>query len=233
MRVLLIEDDRAAARSVELLLKAEGFTTETTGLGEDGIDLVRGGEYDVVLLDLTLPDISGMEVLRTLRRSKSQTPIVILSASAEVAAKVKALGGGADDYIVKPCHKDELAARLRAVIRRSVGHADSIITVGEITLNLDARIVHVNGQRVHLTGREYQTLELLALRRGKILRKDVFLANLYGGMDEPGGKIIDVFICKLRQKLAAVSGGKRHIETVWGGGYIMRDPDEAPVRSAA
>jgi two-component system cell cycle response regulator CtrA len=233
MRVLLIEDDRAAARSVELLLKADGFSIEVTGLGEDGIELARGGEYDVVLLDMTLPDISGMDVLRTLRRMKSQTPIVILSAAADVAGKVKALGGGADDYIVKPCHKDELAARLRAVIRRSVGHADSVITVGEITLNLDARTVHVNGQRVHLTGREYQTLELLALRRGKILRKDVFLTNLYGGMDEPGGKIIDVFICKLRQKLAAASNGKRHIETVWGGGYVMRDPDEAPIQSAA
>jgi len=233
MRVLLIEDDRAAARSVELLLKAEGFSIEIAGLGEDGIELARGGEFDVVLLDLGLPDMSGIDVLRTLRRSKSPTPVVVLSASADVAGKVKAFGGGADDYIVKPCHKDELAARLRAVIRRSVGHAEAVITVGEISLNLDARTVHVNGRRVHLTGREYQTLELLALRRGKILRKDVFLTNLYGGMDEPGGKIIDVFICKLRQKLAAASNGKKHIETVWGGGYVMRDPDETSAQTAA
>jgi two-component system cell cycle response regulator CtrA len=232
MRVLLIEDDRAAARSVELLLKAVGFTIETASLGEDGAELARTYDYDAILLDLSLPDMSGMEVLRSLRRAKLLTPIIILSGAADVAAKVAALACGADDYVVKPFHKDELTARLRAVIRRSVGQADSVITVGDITLNIDAKIVHVSGQRVHLTGREYQTLELLVLRRGKILRKDVFLTNLYGGMDEPGGKIIDVFICKLRQKLAAVSD-RQHIETVWGGGYVMRDPDEMPVRRAA
>jgi two-component system cell cycle response regulator CtrA len=232
MRVLLIEDDRAAARSVELLLKADGFTLETTGLGEDGIGLAQAFAYDAILLDLTLPDVSGMEVLRTLRRAKVKTPIVVLSGAVDVAAKVAALGAGADDYVVKPFHKDELTARLRAVIRRSVGQADSVITVGDVSLNLDAKVVHVSGQRVHLTGREYQTLELLVLRRGKVLCKDVFLTNLYGGMDEPGGKIIDVFICKLRQKLATASN-RPHIETVWGGGYVMRDPDEMPVRRAA
>jgi two-component system cell cycle response regulator CtrA len=232
MRVLLIEDERTTARSVELLLKTDGFNVETTGLGEDGAELARGYDYDAVLLDLSLPDISGMEVLRILRRGKISTPIIILSGASEVTAKVAALAAGADDFVVKPFHKDELTARLRAVIRRSVGHADSIITVGDISLNLDAKIVHVAGQRVHLTGREYQTLELLVLRRGKILKKDVFLTNLYGGMDEPGGKIIDVFICKLRQKLAAAST-RPHIETVWGGGYVMRDPDEMPVRRAA
>jgi two-component system cell cycle response regulator CtrA len=232
MRVLLIEDDRNAARSVELLLKADGFTLETTGLGEDGVGLAQAFAYDAILLDLTLPDMPGMDVLRALRRAKVSTPIVILTGASEVAAKVAALGGGADDYVVKPFHKDELTARLRAVIRRSVGQADSVITVGDISLNLDAKVVHVSGQRVHLTGREYQTLELLVLRRGKVLCKDVFLTNLYGGMDEPGGKIIDVFICKLRQKLAAVSD-RPHIETVWGGGYVMRDPDEIPARRAA
>jgi two-component system cell cycle response regulator CtrA len=232
MRVLLIEDDRNAARSVELLLKADGFTLETTGLGEDGVSLAQAFAYDAILLDLTLPDISGMEVLRTLRRAKVRTPIVVLSGAVDVAAKVAALGAGADDYVVKPFHKDELTARLRAVIRRSVGQADSVITVGDVSLNLDAKVVHVSGQRVHLTGREYQTLELLVLRRGKVLCKDVFLTNLYGGMDEPGGKIIDVFICKLRQKLATASN-RPHIETVWGGGYVMRDPDEMPARRAA
>jgi len=174
-----------------------------------------------------------MDVLRSLRRAKVKTPVLILSGAADVGGKVAALAAGADDYLVKPCHKDELVARLRAVIRRSAGHADSTITVGDVSLNLDAKIVHVKGVRVHLTGKEYQTLELLALRRGKTLCKDVFLTNLYGGMDEPGAKIIDVFICKLRQKLTRASGGKQHIETVWGGGYVMRDPDEAVVKAAA
>ena len=232
MRVLLIEDDRAAARSVELMLTAEKFNVEITDAGEDGLDLAQAYAYDLILLDLNLKDISGIEVLRTLRRAKVQTPVIILTGSSEVAVKVNAFAGGADDYLVKPFHKDELTARLRAVIRRSSGLAESIITVGDVSLNIDSRTVMVNGARVHLTGKEYQMLELLALRRGKTLHKDVFLTSLYGGMDEPGGKIIDVFICKLRQKLAAVSD-RQHIETVWGGGYVMRDPDEIPAKRAA
>ena len=232
MRVLLIEDDRSTARSVELMLKAEKFNVEIAAEGEEGLELAQAYDYDVILLDLNLQDISGMEVLRSLRRAGGKTPVIMLTGSADVAVKVRAFAGGADDYVVKPFHKDELTARLRAVIRRSSGHADSTITIGDITLNLDARLVYVNGQRVHLTGKEYQTLELLALRRGKTLHKDVFLTSLYGGMDEPGGKIIDVFICKLRQKLAAATD-RQHIETVWGGGYVMRDPDEIGPRSAA
>jgi two-component system cell cycle response regulator CtrA len=233
MRILLIEDDRTAARGIEMMLNTAGFKVETTDLGEDGADLAKSYEYDAVVLDLGLEDMSGMEVLRSLRRAKVKTPVLILSGAADVTGKVAALAAGADDYMIKPCHKDELVARLRAVIRRSAGHADSTITIGDVSLNLDAKIVHVNGERVHLTGKEYQTLELLALRRGKTLCKDVFLTNLYGGMDEPGAKIIDVFICKLRQKLAKASGGKQHIETVWGGGYVMRDPDETSVKAAA
>ena len=232
MRVLLIEDDRSSARSVELMLTAEKFNVETVADGEEGLDLALSYDYDAVLLDLNLGDMSGLDVLRGLRRAGSKIPVVILTGSADVAVKVRAFSGGADDYLVKPFHKDELTARLRAVIRRSSGHAESIITVGDISLNIDARTVQVNGQRVHLTGKEYQTLELLTLRRGKTLHKDVFLTSLYGGMDEPGGKIIDVFICKLRQKLAAVSD-RQHIETVWGGGYVMRDPDEIPAKRAA
>ena len=232
MRVLLIEDDRSAARAVELMLTAEKFKVEVTALGEEGLELAEAYDYDAILLDLTLQDMSGLDVLRNLRRAKVKTPVIVLTGAGDVAMKVKAFSGGADDYVVKPFHKDELTARLRAVIRRSSGLADSIVTVGDVSLNIDARTVHVSGARVHLTGKEYQMLELLALRRGKTLHKDVFLTNLYGGMDEPGGKIIDVFICKLRQKLATASA-RPHIETVWGGGYVMRDPDEMAVKRAA
>jgi two-component system, cell cycle response regulator CtrA len=232
MRVLLIEDDRSAARAVELMLTAEKFKVEVTALGEEGLELAQTYDYDAILLDLTLQDMSGLDVLRDLRRAKVKTPVIVLTGAGDVSMKVKAFSGGADDYVVKPFHKDELTARLRAVIRRSSGLADSIVTVGDISLNIDARTVQVNGARVHLTGKEYQMLELLALRRGKTLHKDVFLTNLYGGMDEPGGKIIDVFICKLRQKLATASA-RPHIETVWGGGYVMRDPDEMPAKRAA
>jgi len=229
MRVLLIEDDSAMARSIELMLRSEGFNIYTTDLGEEGIDLGKLYDYDIVVLDLQLPDMSGFEVLKTLRLAKIQTPVMILSGNAIVESKVKALGFGADDYMTKPFHKDELVARIQAVVRRSKGHSQSVITTGKLTVNLDAKTVEVDSQRVHLTGKEYQMLELLSLRKGTTLTKEMFLNHLYGGMDEPELKIIDVFICKLRKKLAAAAEGKHHIETVWGRGYVLRDPQEAQV----
>jgi two-component system, cell cycle response regulator CtrA len=229
MRVLLIEDDRMMARSIELMLQAGGFLVEKTAAGEDGVDLAEVYDYDMILLDLSLPDMSGQDVMRTLRRGKNETPILVLSGTQEIESKIKALSLGADDYMTKPFHKDELIARMRAVIRRSKGHAQSVITIGDMVIDLDSKLVHVNGQRIHLTGREYQTLELLALRRGKTITKDIFLSSLYGGMDEPGAKIVDVFICKLRKKLAPATDGRHVIETVWGGGYVLREAGEAAV----
>lgn len=216
MRVLLIEDDSAIAQSIELMLKSESFNVYTTDLGEEGIDLGKLYDYDIILLDLNLPDMSGYEVLRTLRLSKVKTPILILSGMAGIEDKVRGLGFGADDYMTKPFHKDELIARIHAIVRRSKGHAQSVITTGDLIVNLDAKTVEVSGQRVHLTGKEYQMLELLSLRKGTTLTKEMFLNHLYGGMDEPELKIIDVFICKLRKKLDAVSGSQSYIETVWG-----------------
>ena len=226
MRVLLIEDDSAMARSIELMLRSESFNVYTTDLGEEGIDLGKLYDYDIIVLDLQLPDMSGFEVLRALRVAKVQTPVLILSGNAIVEAKVKALGFGADDYMTKPFHKDELIARIQAVVRRSKGHSQSVITTGKLTVNLDAKTVEVDGSRVHLTGKEYQMLELLSLRKGTTLTKEMFLNHLYGGMDEPELKIIDVFICKLRKKLAAATSGDNYIETVWGRGYVLRDPAE-------
>jgi two-component system cell cycle response regulator CtrA len=223
MRVLLIEDDASIAASIELMLKSESFNTYTTDLGEEGIDLGKLYDYDIILLDLTLPDMSGYEVLRNLRVAKVKTPILILSGMASIEDKVKGLGFGADDYLTKPFHKDELVARIHAIVRRSKGHAQSVITTGDLTVNLDEKMVAIAGNRVNLTGKEYQILELLALRKGTTLTKEMFLNHLYGGMDEPELKIIDVFICKLRKKLANASSGKNYIETVWGRGYVLRD----------
>src|SRR5260221_9687732 len=224
MRVLLIEDDSATAQSIELMLKSEGFNVYTTDLGEEGVDLGKIYDYDLILPDLNLRDMSGMDVLRTLRVGKINTPIMILSGSAEIDTKVKTFSGGADDYMTKPFHKDELVARIHAVVRRSKGHAQSVIKTGDIAVNLDAKSVEVGGAPVHLTGKEYQLLELLALRKGSTLTKEMFLNHLYGGMDEPEQKIIDVFICKLRKKLSDANNGQHHIETVWGRGYTLRDP---------
>ena len=225
MRLLLVEDDRAVAKSLELVLKAEGFNVYTTDLGEEGVDLGKLYDYDLILLDLNLPDMSGLDVLRTLRAARIDTPVMILSGSAEMDTKVKTLGGGADDYVTKPFHREELIARIHAVVRRSKGHAHSVIRTGDIEVNLDGKTVEANGARVHLTGKEYQMLELLALRKGTTLTKEMFLNHLYGGMDEPELKIIDVFICKLRKKLKAVAKD-HYIETVWGRGYVMRDPHD-------
>ena len=230
MRVLLIEDDRTTAQSIELMLKSENFNIYTTDLGEEGIDLGKLYDYDIILLDLNLPDMSGFEVLRSLRVSKVKTPILILSGITGIEHKISGLGFGADDYMTKPFHKDELVARIYAIVRRSKGHAESVIITGDLSVNLDARTVKVGGAHVHLTGKEYQMLELLSLRKGTTLTKEMFLNNLYGGMDEPEIKIIDVFICKLRKKLANASSGKDYIETVWGRGYVLRELSEGQAR---
>ena len=233
MRVLLIEDDSAAAQSIELMLKSESFTVYTTDLGEEGIDLGKIYDYDIILLDLNLPDMSGFEVLRSLRISKVKTPTLILSGLGGIEDKVKGFGVGADDYMTKPFHKDELVARIHAIVRRSKGHAQSVIQTDDLVVNLDTKTGEVNGARVHLTGKEYAMLELLSLRKGMTLTKEMFLNHLYGGIDEPEVKIIDVFMCKLRKKLAGASGGKNYIETVWGRGYVLRHPTEEAVKISA
>ncbi|WP_434612243.1 response regulator transcription factor CtrA [Tabrizicola sp. M-4] len=224
MRVLLVEDDPATSRSIELMLTHANLNIYCTDLGEDGIDLAKLYDYDLILLDLNLPDMSGHEVLRQLRLARIETPILILSGSDDTDSKIRGFGFGADDYMTKPFHREELIARIHAIIRRSKGHSQSVIRTGRVNVNLDAKSVDVDGKSVHLTGKEYQILELLSLRKGTTLTKEMFLNHLYGGMDEPELKIIDVFICKLRKKLAEATGGENYIETVWGRGYVMRDP---------
>jgi len=223
MHILLVEDNPVAAKSIELKLVAEGHNAFTTDLGEDAIELAGVYDYDVVLLDLDLADMSGLEVLKTLRARKVRTPVIILTAAADIETKVKALTAGADDFISKPFHKAELAARINAVVRRSRGHSESIIRTGAISLNLDTRTTEVSGVAVHLTPSEYKVLELLSLRKNSVLTKEMCLNHLYNGLREPEVKIIDVFICKLRKKLAQASDGANPIETVWGGGYMLRD----------
>ena len=227
MRILLVEDDPTTSRSIELMLTHANLNVYCTDLGEDGIDLAKLYDYDLILLDLNLPDMSGHEVLRQLRMARIETPILILSGADDTDSKIKGFGFGADDYMTKPFHREELVARIHAIIRRSKGHSQSVIRTGRVCVNLDAKTVDVEGKAVHLTGKEYQMLELLSLRKGTTLTKEMFLNHLYGGMDEPELKIIDVFICKLRKKLAEATGGQNHIETVWGRGYVLRDPTPA------
>lgn len=232
MRVLLVEDDPSMARSIEMMLQSEGYVIDVTEFGEDGLEIGKIYDYDLIILDLVLPDIDGYEVLRRLRDARVQTPILILSGLTEMDHKIKGLGFGADDYLTKPFDRRELMARIQAVIRRSKGHAKSEIQCGPLTVLLDSKSAEVEGKPVHLTGKEYGILELLALRKGTTLTKEMFLNHLYGGMDEPEAKIIDVFVCKLRKKLAGATGGHNFIETVWGRGYVLREPDE-PVAKAS
>jgi two-component system cell cycle response regulator CtrA len=231
MRVLLVEDDPTTSRSIELMLTHANLNVYATDLGEEGVDLAKLYDYDLILLDLALPDMHGHDVLRQLRLAKIETPILILSGSDDTESKIKGFGFGADDYLTKPFHREELVARIHAIIRRSKGHAQSVIRTGKVAVNLDAKTVEAEGKAVHLTGKEYQMLELLSLRKGTTLTKEMFLNHLYGGMDEPELKIIDVFICKLRKKLAQATEGDNYIETVWGRGYVLRDPE--PARQAS
>jgi len=226
MRVLLVEDDSSTAKLVELTLRAEGFVVDTTDLGEDGLEIGKLYDYDIIILDLMLPDMDGYEVLRRLRAAHILTPILILSGLNEISDKVKGLGFGADDYLTKPFNKSELVARVQAIIRRSKGHAESIIRTGHMVVNLQTRTVEIDNRPIRLTGKEYAILELLSLRKGSTLTKEMFLNHLYGGIDEPELKIIDVFICKLRKKLSDALDGENYIETVWGRGYVLRDSTE-------
>ena len=233
MRVLLVEDDPATAKSIELMLKQEGFVCDVSDLGEDGLEIGKLYDYDIILLDLMLPDMDGYEVLRRFRAAKVKTPILILSGLADLDAKIKGLGFGADDYLTKPFDKRELIARIHAIVRRAKGHSQSTIKTGKLTVNLEARTVDAVGKPLHLTGKEYAILELLSLRKGTTLTKEMFLNHLYGGIDEPELKIIDVFVCKLRKKLSTACEGDNYIETVWGRGYVLRDPQPTKGGKAA
>jgi two-component system cell cycle response regulator CtrA len=223
MRVLLIEDDNSTARSIELALAAEGIICDTAEVGEEGVEIGRIYEYDIILLDLMLPDIDGYQVLLRLRSAKVKTPILILSGLSSVEQKIKGLGFGADDYLTKPFNKGELIARIQAIVRRSKGYSESVVRFDKVSINLDTRTVDVSGKQVHLTNKEYAILELLAMRKGTVLTKEMFLNHLYSSMDEPEIKIIDVFVCKLRKKLSEASGGVNYIETVWGRGYMLKE----------
>lgn len=227
MRILLVEDDVLIVRSVSLMLRSIGAVVDQSDTGEEALELARHYDYDAVILDLMLPDIEGYDVVRRMRAARIETPVLILSGLSRPQAKVRGFGMGADDFVTKPFDKAELLARLYAVVRRSKGLSQSLVHVEGLHINLDSREVSAQGRQIYLTGKEYSILELLVLRRGFVLTKEAFLNHLYGGMDEPEVKIIDVFICKLRKKLAAV-GVTNLIGTVWGRGYTIRGVSSAP-----
>ncbi|MCK8783726.1 response regulator transcription factor [Roseomonas sp. NAR14] len=228
MRVLLVEDDTSAMRGISLMLRRSAMVVDTADTGEEAGELLRHYDYDVVVLDLMLPDMSGYDVVRQMRANRNETPVLILSGLSRTQARVDGLSAGADDFLCKPFDADELVARLQAIVRRARGFSQPTLSVGALTLDLSSHEVRVGTNPVPLTGKEYAILELLTLRKGTVLTKEVFLNHLYGGLDEPEVKIIDVFICKLRKKLAQ-AGARDLIGTVWGRGYLLKDP-ASPLR---
>ncbi len=221
MRVLLIENDQALKRSIELMLRSVDICVETVGEGEDGIECARHFDYDVIVLDSALPDISGFEVIQRIRRMVVATPIILLSDADLLTDRIKALNAGADDCMTKPFCKDELVARIRAMVRRSRGHSNSVISIGTITLNVSSRTVEAHGHRIPLSSKEYQILELLALRCGVTVSKETLISHIYVDGEGPESYTIGLFMYRLRKKLAA-AGAAAHIETVRQHGYLMR-----------
>ena len=224
MRILLVEGDAAAAKTLTRVLQNAGFTVDGAETGEEALEMVRHYDYDIAVLELDLPDMEGSELLRRLRHFRHPVPAIALSSSALPAVRLRAFAAGADDVVSRPFDQCELVARIQAIMRRSRGYAAPVLQIGNLRLNLDSHEVSVDDRPVHLTGKEYSILELLVLRKGMVLTKDAFLNHLYGGMDEPEMKIIDVFICKLRKKLQLVGAGHL-ISTVWGRGYMLREDD--------
>jgi len=225
MRVLLIEDDASIAQSIEMFLTLENFEVTKSACGADGLALAQSARFDLIVLDLGLPDMPGMEVLTKLRATSITTPLMILSGINEIQQKVRCLIAGADDYVTKPFHRNEFLARLRTLVRRCNGTENRTVRVGDLCIDLDSKTVDVAGKPVRLTGKEYELVAFLASRRGFALSKEMILNHLYGGMDEPALKIVDVFICKVRQKIAAISGRTNYIGTVWGRGYMLNNAD--------
>ena len=219
MRILLIDDDMMFSNNLSSMLQAEGFQTDVAASGDDGLAHNEIYNYQAIILDLELPDINGQKLLCEIRNRDDNTPVIILSGHGAIEKQLQCIGDGADDFMTKPFHFQELIVRLHALVRRSNGFAKNILNFGDVSVDLAAHDVFVKGDRVHLTAKEYQMFELLCLRQGKVVSKEHFLDHLYGGLDEPEVKIIDVFICKLRKKIEGDDVSSSLIKTVWGRGY--------------
>jgi two-component system, cell cycle response regulator CtrA len=221
MRVLLVENDHSIANNLKPLAAAQSFRFETTDTGENALELLRHYEFDMIVLTLSPPDMDGTRLISRIRNSGVATPILALL-TRRVRSGAPAFAAGADDVVDERVEATELLARMHAILRRSRGHSQSKLQVGDLTLDLESREVTVNEKPVSLTGREFDLLRLLMVRKNSILTKELILDQIYGGLDEPEAKIIDVFICKIRKKLAKL-GLTNVVNTVWGRGYTIQD----------
>ncbi len=228
--MLLLQVGNKPLRRAEDLheLRRRGLNRELAGTGEEAQEFLRLYRFDAIMLDLELRESSALDLIRRVRASGCHTPILAVTGQSDPAVRVQALDLGADDVLSAFCPVDELMARLRAVVRRASGHAKSTLTAGPLELCLDSREVRVSGQPLHLTPKEYALLELLMLKRGVSLTKGACLNHLYGTEEEPELKTVDVIVCRLRKKLAAI-GLPSLVQNVWGCGYKLAEPEVAPM----
>lgn len=220
MRVLHVEDDELAARGAAVMLRRNGFTVDSAWTGGEALEMVGLAPYDGMLLDLGLPDMIGTDVIRRMRRAGNETPVLMVTGTNGQSSRIAAFDVGADDYVIKPFDGAEVVARLRAIIRRSHGYSHRLLSARNIVLDQDRSEVSFEGRRIHLTRKEYAVLELLMLRRGRLVPKWHIIGHLYGGLDEPSSRTVEVFVCGLRKKIAGL-GGPDCIRTVPGQGYTI------------
>ena len=225
MHILIVEDDPVVADVLGMTLEEAGHFQSTAHNIETALAELKHNTIDAVLLDINLPDGDGTRLARLIRKNHMPVPILVVSGNASTDDKIAALGAGADAYLTKPFDRFELLANLDAIIRRTHGHNSATVSAGNLEVDLNRHLALVEGESLPLTGKEFRIVEFLALRKGSVLSKTAFLSHLYGGMDEPEPKIIDVFICKLRRKLEIAGARGVSIDTVWGQGYILRETE--------
>ncbi len=219
-RILIIEDEPDLLRGLELNIKAEGYRVLTASTGDAGLEIAVRERPDLVLLDLMLPGLSGLDVCRELRRQQFEAPIIMLTARAEEVDRVVGLEIGADDYVTKPFGIRELLARIRVRLRRtSSGAADAVLRFGDVEVDFDKREATRAGKRVELTGKEFEVLRLLAQHRGQIVTRERLLDEVWGYEHYPTTRTVDNHIMRLRQKLEVEPSNPRHILSVYGEGY--------------
>ncbi len=221
MKILVIEDDPTVGQFVKRGLEEQRWTVDLVDDGDEGERLAAAGGYDLVVLDMRLPGKSGMEVLHDLRAKGFERPVLVLTAQDAVDAKVQALRAGADDYVTKPFAFEELLARVEALARRPRAIAAAILTVADLTLDLDTREVCRGDRAIELTPKEYRVLEYLMRHRGRVMSRTLITEYAWGYHFDPGTNIVDVVINHLRKKIDA-DNPKKLISTVRGVGYVVR-----------
>lgn len=222
MRLLLVQSNSAAAREASRVLGESRAIIDHVRTAAEATIYLEAYEYDAIVLDRALEEMDGLEVVRRFRSRGFDTPLLLLLDQCSGPTRAQALRNGADDLLINPYDKDEFVARIEAVVRRWHGHARSLLRVGPLEIDMASREVRVDGRPISVTRKEYSILELMALRKGRVIPKQNFFDHLYSGLDGPETRIIDVFICNLRKKLAAW-GVDSLIDTVRGHGYIMRE----------